>query len=107
MLNKLKGNEPKCLVPPPPKSANHNLSLSLYIYKIKPMDRGRTNAKRAQRAGTSKHIMTINYKTYNCKITTYKRRTTNYKDRMPTYKRRTTNYKDKMPTYKLRITTYK
>ena len=32
------------------------------------MDRGRANAKRAQRAGTSKHIMTINYKTYNCKI---------------------------------------
>ena len=51
--------------PAPPNSANHNLSLS--IYRIKPMDRGRVNAKRAQRAGTSKHIMTINYKTYNCK----------------------------------------
>jgi hypothetical protein len=34
-----KGKRAKCLVPPPPNSANHNISLSIYIYKIKPMDR--------------------------------------------------------------------
>jgi len=57
-----KGKRAKCLVPPPKLCQPQYLSLYIYIYKIKPMDRGQTNAKRAQRAGISKHIMTINYK---------------------------------------------
>jgi hypothetical protein len=52
----------------PPKLCQQQQSISLSIYRIKDMDRGRANAKRAQRAGTSKHIMTINYKTTKCKI---------------------------------------
>ncbi len=92
---------------PPPKLCQQQQSISLSIYRIKDMDRGRANAKRAQRAGTSKHIMTINYKTYNCKIKTSQYRTTNYKCKITIHKHSTINYKDRMPTYKLRITTYK
>ncbi len=53
--------------PPPNSDNNNNLSLSQYTGS-KIWIGGRANAKRAQRAGTSKHIMTINYKTYKCKI---------------------------------------
>jgi hypothetical protein len=58
---------------PPPNSANHKKSINrikTYAFAYG----GRANAIKnafAQRAGISKHITDINYKTYNCKITNF------------------------------------